>query len=154
MKVESQRISEISDESGQQAQSDQRGNQNRRQHTGAVRQPLLRQEDWIFGEVHINSLAPDCRKICSRSSPLPRHSVTRTPSITRVFNNPSSASASPSNSNVAPWAAVSRFLTPAPFKICRALSSALRHLTDIWRRPIFCPSSAIVPKATNRPRSL
>src|SRR5439155_19929085 len=124
---------EINNHAGEQAEADQRRDGDRGQHAAPPYETLLGEENGIVVQVHINSFAPDCKKICSRSSPMPRHSTMRTPWITRVFSNPSSASMSPSKSNVAPLPAVSRFFTPAVLRISSALPPSARHFNDIMR---------------------
>ena len=54
--------------------TDERGDQYGRKHAAAMHEMLLRQKNGIVVQVHINSFAPDCKKICSKSSPVPRHS--------------------------------------------------------------------------------
>ena len=100
--------------------------------------------------------APDCRKICSRSSPVPRHSGNADALDDERFQQfIERVCVAVRKLNVAPRFVASRFFTCALFKISRAFSTSVRHLKDICRLHIFCPSSSIVPGTqTSLPRSM
>src|ERR1039458_1598683 len=142
-------------EAEKQAETNQRGDQHCGQHAAAMHQAFVREKNGVLGKFHISSFAPDCKKICSRSSPTARHSQTRTPCTTSVLSSSSSASSSPSKSNAAPRPAASKFFTAFwALKICCAAFSSTRHFKDMRRLPICCPSSAMVPNLTSLPRSM
>src|SRR5580693_4173910 len=91
------------------AAPDQYDSQKQGQHPRPMNEPPLRNENGVLEESHIKAFAPEFKKICSKSSPTPRHSVTRTPCCTSVRSNSSNASSPPTKSNSAPWGTTSTF---------------------------------------------
>ena len=154
MEFEVERIGKIGHQPGQQAEADKAAMSMAASTPARCVSRFCVKKIGIIGQVHINSFAPDCRKICSKSSLPPRHSVTRTPSVTRVFSSPSK--------RVGAAVEFKRRALGDGFEVFHArafqnLQGLAIRVTPFDGHPaavIFCPNSAIVPDMTSLPRSM